>query len=593
MPVHRSVPFRFAAAAALSLSLIAGAEPSKEATSDPQLRAMIDEMARAKKLQLNNLEKPYFILYKSDAPDQLSIEASLGGLISSTRRRNSRAMVEVRVGDATFDNTNSLFSAGPRSVPFPLDDDYSALRTELWLATDAAYKGAIEQITRKRTALREVAEPDKTPDFAPAKPVQILETAPVLKIDQKRWEQVIQKVSGEFVNHPSISFSSVALRAISSTFRLVNSEGTVVRVPQELSEIGVRARALAPDGSYVWDHRFYTALHASDLPDEAQLRKDVEVMAAETEALSKAPLAEEYTGPVLFEQEAAAEMMAQVLTDALRIDRKPLTPAELSGRAPHFIDSVWSSRIGAKVAPDWLSIFDNPAEAKFQGKPLAGQFDVDEEGVPAQRVAFVEKGTLKAFLTTRQPVRNINASTGHARLEGAFGAEKPVFGNVFVQADNTVPENKLHAQLISIVKKSGLKFGVIVRRMDFPSTVNADELQNIFNQVQKSGVTRTLTTALVASRIYPDGHEELIRGLRFKDFSAKDLRDLEAASDHPYVLNYVNNGSSYNFADMPASATTSSLICPSLLFSSIDLDGAKDERNKPPAVPPPALTVSP
>ena len=492
-------------AGALSFLPSSQADTSSEVAKDSELRAMVDELARAKTLHLNNLDKPYFILYKADEPDHLSIRASLGGLISSSRSRNSQGTVEIRVGDANFDNTNCLFSGEPRSVPLPLDDNYAAVRTELWLASDGAYKLAVEQIARKRTALREVADPDKTPDLAPAKPVQIIEAVPSLKIDQGRWEQVISKLSGEFVKHPAVAFSSVDFRAISSTFRLVDSEGTIVRVPQELSEIGIRARALAPDGSYVWNHRFYTVLHASDLPGESQLAKDVEAVASETEALSKAPLADEFSGPVLFEQQAAAEMMAQVLTDALRIERKPLTPPELVSRAPHLMDSVWSSRIGAKVTPDWLSIFDNPAEAKYQGKPLAGQFDVDEEGVPAQRVTFVEKGTLKAFLTTRQPVRNINASTGHARLEGSFGAEKPVFGNVFVQAEHGVSEGQLKAQMLTMIKTRGLKYGVIVRRLDFPSTVNADELQNIFTQAQKGGITRTLTTALVAYRVYPDG----------------------------------------------------------------------------------------
>ncbi len=110
-------------------------------------------------------------------------------------------------------------------------------------------------------------------------------------------------------------------------------------------------------------------------------------------------------------------------------------------------------------------------------------------------------------------------------------------------------------------------------------------------QFQSSGYSRTLNPALLAYRLYLDGHEELVRGVRFKEFSARDLRDVDAASDHPYVLNYVNNGSSFNFSESPSDATTSSVICPALLFDSIDLGHAEYEQGKPPIVPPPPLVA--
>jgi hypothetical protein len=138
-----------------------------------------------------------------------------------------------------------------------------------------------------------------------------------------------------------------------------------------------------------------------------------------------------------------------------------------------------------------------------------------------------------------------------------------------------------------------LKYGIILRRLDFPSTASLEELQSMGRQLQKNGYSRTVMPPLLAYRVYPDGREELVRGLRFKDFSAKDLRDIDAASDHPYVLNYVNNGSSFNMADAGSNITTSSVICPSLLFGSIDLARAEDEAGKLPIVPAPALISQP
>jgi hypothetical protein len=561
--------------------------------ADAQLRAMVDELARSKTLQLNDLDKPYFISYSTDDSDQVYISASLGGLTSSTRLRFRQPRVEIRVGDYQFDNTNSIYTGNARLGLFPIDDDYQALRTQLWLSTDALYKASADQITRKRNALREIAEPDKTPDLAPAKPVQLIQPIASLKIDQKHWEQVLKQLSGRFAAHPSVIVSNVRMRVIFSTYRLVNSEGTVVRIPQDLSEITIRADGFAPDGTRVWNHAFLTVLHPSELPSAEEVAKQIDSIANETEALAKAPLGEEYSGPVLFEQEAAAQMMAQVLADAIRLQRKPLAPPGSNNARLQMVESVWASRVGAKVTPDWLTIFDDPREQQFRGTVLAGSYPVDDEGVPAARVPLVEKGTLKGFLFSREPVRDFNASNGHGRLPGAYGSEQAVIGNLFVQADGGVAESNLKAMLLEKVKAAGLKYGMILRRLDFPSTATLDQLQSMSRQLTKNGYSRTIFAPLLAYKVYPDGHEELVRGVRFKDFSAKDLRDIDAASDHPYVLNYVNNGGSVNLADVGSDVTTSSVICPSLLFGNVDLARAEDEAGKLPIVPPPALVPQP
>lgn len=581
-----------AAAGVCSSAWILSAErASADFRSDTQLRAMFDELTRSKNLKLNDLEKPYFIEYTVSDVDQVYVSASFGGLVESNRVHLRQPRLTIRVGDYKFDNTNSIYSGAEHFGLLPIDDDYQVLRSQLWLTTDALYKASAEQIAHKRAALREIQDPDTTPDLAAAKAIQVIQPAAVMQIDQKRWEQLLRQLSARFESYANVMNSEIGVRAISSTYRLVNSEGTVIRVPQRLSQIEVRSSGLASDGARVWNHQFITTLRPSELPSEDELEKIVNSTAAQTDALAKAPLAEDYSGPVLFEQEAAAEMMAQVMTDAIRIERKPLAPPGSSDRSVQAIESVWSSRIGAKVAPDWLSIIDNPREQQFHGTPLAGYYEVDDQGVPSQSVSIVEKGTFKNFLLSREPVRNFNASNGHGRLPGAYGAEQAVIGNLFVQSEQPVPEAQLKARLLQMAKAAGLKYAIVIRRLDFPSTANFRDLQNIAREMQKDGYARTLNVPLLAYRVYADGHEELVRGLRFKEFSAKDIRDLEAASDRPYVLNYMNNGSIFNLADFGSDATTSSVVCPSLLFSSLDLGQVEEEAGRLPIVPPPPFSA--
>ncbi len=570
------------------LTCAAADSANSNLSQDAQLRAMADEMLRSKTLVLNKLDKPYFIQYATSDTEEMVIAASLGGITHSTHVHVRQPDVIVRVGDYSFDNTNSIFAGRPRFGLFPLDDDYGAMRTSLWRTTDALYKSATDEITRKRNALREISDPDKTPDFAPAKAVQIIEPVTKFDLDKVSWQEALRNASNRFVAHPGVIASSLRIQVIGSTYRLVNSEGTTLRIPENLSELEIRASARSADGERVWNHRFLTTLDPHDLPKD-QLAKLADDIATQTEALVKAPKAEEYSGPVLFEGEAAAQIMAQILTDAVTLRRKPVIPPGANESALQLIESVWSSRAGSKVGPDWLTIFDDPLQEKYRALALAGHYTVDDEGVPAQRVELVEKGTFKGFLLSRAPVRKFNGSNGHGRLPGPFGSEEAAFGNLFVETAHPVPEAALKARLLDKVKSAGLKYGLLIRRMDFPSTATLGDLQSMGRQLQKNGIARTLNRPLLVYRVYADGHEELVRGLQFGDFSAKDLRDLDSASDQPYVFNYVNNGSSLNIADLRTDATTSSVICPSLLFESVDLSPAENEAGASPVVPPPAL----
>ena len=310
-------------------------------------------------------------------------------------------------------------------------------------------------------------------------------------------------------------------------------------------------------------------------------------VAADLEDLVKAPVAEDYSGPVLFEQEAAAQMLGAVLTDAVRLQRKPAAPP--GSNAGQVIESVWSSKMRSKVLPEWLSVVDDPLKEEFHGKVLSGTYKIDDEGVPAERVVLVDKGVLKGFLASREPVKSITVSNGHGRLPGPWGSELAVPSNLFIEASETTKESEMKAKLLERVKAAGLKYGILIRRLDFPSSASGEELQSMGRQLQKGGYSRTLNSPLLAYRVYPDGREELVRGLRFKDFSAKDLRDILLVSDQPYVFNYVTNGSGFDHADSGSSATTAAVIAPSVLLDSVDMARAEEEPGKLPLVPAPAL----
>jgi len=52
--------------------------------------------------------------------------------------------------------------------------------------------------------------------------------------------------------------------------------------------------------------------------------RSLKALASNVQTLVKAPMGESFTGPALFEPAAAAQLLAQLLGDNLRITRKPV-----------------------------------------------------------------------------------------------------------------------------------------------------------------------------------------------------------------------------------------------------------------------------
>ncbi len=163
------------AALCLTASLLAA-----QTAPDALLKAMKDELERSRTLQFSGLDKPYYIEYTVEDQRGFSVSASLGGILSRNSNHVRIPRTRVRVGDYTFDNSNYLYGdlGAGRGSELPLDDNYAVLRRSFWLATDQAYKGAVEAIARKRAALKNITQPEALPDFWKASPVQRIEPIP-------------------------------------------------------------------------------------------------------------------------------------------------------------------------------------------------------------------------------------------------------------------------------------------------------------------------------------------------------------------------------------------------------------------------------
>lgn len=554
------------------------------AQQDAVFDAMQTELKRSMTLTLNQLDKPYFLSYTVDDEHAWSAAATLGGLINSNVSDFRVPRLRMRVGDYNFDNTNwtGANAQGPRYDlrSFPIEDENPlVLRQFLWLATDSAFKGSLQSIARKRAALRNVTVSDVLPDFAPAKPyVEIRDYKPV-KFDDKTWVERIKKVSSVFSEFPALRNSGVEFSAVDSLHRFVSSEGTEVRLPEQTGSVEIQVSAQAADGMIVRDlATFYTRDITRMFPEE-ELMKSARAIGQRVLQIAAAPMGENYSGPILFEGAASPQLLAELLGRNLYISRKPVAAP---GSNPQSGTTELEGRRGVRIMPEFFDVVDDPTKALF------GHEDVDEEGVGEKPLSLVEKGVLKDFLRTRQPVRGYDESNGRARLPGSYGADVPMPTNLLVTAHETSSISDLKKKLLDLVQQRGLPYGMIVRKLDFPSSASIDEARKILTAGASGGSTRPVSMPLYAYRLYPDGHEELVRGERFRGVNARSLKDILAAGDDSTTFNYLDNGAPFALLGYGSGAAEVSVVAPSVLIDDLELTKVDDELPKLPIVPSPA-----
>lgn len=554
---------------------------------DPILRLMLEEIERSSALKAVSSDPLYYLEYALDDMRGFEYSASLGGLLSERRIRARIPRVTARIGSPEFDNTNHIYSSfysGSRFDPeqFPLDDDPLALRRAFWLATDRAVKGAIEAIARKRAALRNVTESEKLPDFSAAPPVRLEADLAWQAVDEGAWKARTIALSAIFREFPEIQDSSVDFYAMQSRAYFATSEGTAAAFLDPIFYVMARATAQAPDGMRLRNSAIIEALSPGDLPPETELRAQIRKTAEDLRALTQAPSGEAYAGPVLFEGSAGPQLLAEILGAALPATRRPVGQP---GQQTPFLPSAFEGRIGSRVLPEGFTVVDDPTLTSWKGRPLLGAYRLDAEGVVPRPLTVVEDGVLKAMLATRQPTRVTKESNGRARVPGNFGAKAAGLSNLIVTAPNPKPVRELREQLVRLATDRGRAYGIIVRQMDFPSTASLPELRRI-----AANTERPVSLPLRTYRLYPDGREELVRGLRFRGLGARSLRDILGAGDDAQAFNFLGSIAPFAVVGGANYVYPASVVAPSLLFDDLELERLEQDLPQRPIAPPPPLT---
>lgn len=565
------------------------------------MRAMEDELARSmKELKLDDEERPYYLSYLVKDVFLVNITADSGAIISNNENHNRNLIVDLRVGDYSFDNSNfmSLSSSNVSSrISHRLtkDDDYDMLRMGAWAATDRAYMAALDIMAKKKVALQNTVQTDVLPDFTKGSATSDVHRKAPFSVKKDELESMVDQLSGIFLNRNQIQKSKIILSVQIINSYYVNSEGTKSIEPSRASQLVITATTQAEDGMPVGNLLTYTAADPEELPDLKSLETDVNKMLDDLSLTCAAPVAEDYIGPVLFVGQAAGELFSQGIDDFLLAKRIPVVDnPQLGSVLALSMGNPFLNQIDRRVASKFLSVKAAPTLAEYKGRSLLGAYQADEEGVTSRDVLLIENGMLKELLTTRVPVKGFAQSNGHSR----GGAPAP--GVIHVTSSNALSTEQIKQELINILTEEGLSYGYMVKGLIPPAVETemsgSDIISSLLMQQGQSDPTQfKLTRPYSIFRVYTDGKEELVRGLEFRSHSINILKNIIATSDNEIVYDFPMNPSGVSSGIISVlasllgvegltSQTYATVITPSFLISEINLKKISGNYSKPPIV---------
>jgi predicted Zn-dependent protease len=572
---------------------------------------MRDEMARSKtRLELKipgtpQPQRPYYVEYRLLDLDVREVVAEFGSLVNSNHTRNRYMDVEARIGDYKLDSSNFVSDDAFRGFIGPtgsvgIDRDYDSLRQDLWIATDQAFKEAVETYSRKQAYLSSLARQSDIDDFAKAAPLQLIDPLVTPDWSNRNWEQEARETSATLRAFPQIYESRVTYYLVYATEYLLTSEGTEIRTNRCFAAIESGMNTLADDGMQI-NHMYAAyAPKPADLPSVDAVKKALNVTGSELMALRAAPPAQDYTGPVLFEARAAAPLLAQVLTPAINGARPPVsfTPVMeqlLTGLGGK---SDWVGRMGARVLPPGVSLVDDPSAKESHGTALLGAYAVDDEGVRAEKVTIVDNGNAKELLMSRRPGPDSDISNGHGR-SAFLNDAKPTMSNLFLKSSETLSPADLKKKFLDACRSEKLPYCLVVREMDNPSIslLHQDDFSELLASFGGGAGTGD-RLPLIVYKIYPDdGREEMIRGARIIGLNTRMLRNLGGIGNDDFVYNYMQSqvsgfaGTALGAFGSAQSGLPASLVAPSLLFDDLEVRGARGEPKRLPVLPAPPMTA--
>ncbi len=542
-----------------------GAAPDKRSPILDILKAENDREMAALRTQK---DPAHYLAYQLIEQRVVNLDSEGGALITDSDDTVRNLDVEVRVGTPQLDNTraladdnNGLNAPLTRRGIVPFGDDKQALSNALWLETDRRYREAVNALGYVRQDQSTLKVRTVAPDFSQEQAEVHVEAPTKLEFNKQQWIERLKRCSAKALKGQATRGTCSVVFQQNTTY-LVNSEGSQIQSSWTNAQLSVSAGVKADDGMNLsrLEQRFGRT--PADLPGDAVVDKMIATVTGDLNALHDAPLADPYVGPAILEGRAAGVFFHEVFGHRIEGHRqKDLTSGQ-----------TFASYVGKDIAPDWLSVYDDPSLVTLNGQQLNGFYRYDDEAVRARRVSLIDRGKLVGFLMGRNPIPGFANSNGHGRRSPGL---PPVArqGNLVVEVTKSVPRAELEKALIEEIKQQRRPYGMIFT-----------DISGGFTNTSAFAPQAFKVNPVMAYRLYPDGRRELVRGIDIGGTPLVALQSIRAASREVETFNGVCGAES---GWVPVSASA-----PSLLLERIEVEKGFVPPDRPPLLQPPAIRQS-
>ncbi|HCT94309.1 MAG: hypothetical protein A2X19_08095 [Bacteroidetes bacterium GWE2_39_28] len=518
----------------LALNITVLASLQGQGNNSILFKAMEDEMNRSKnELTLPNSPSPFFVAYTVGDISYTSVISSKGTTIYTKVSPKERLhSVNLYVGDSKFSSDYAYSGNGILTTSMTVtENNYDQLRRSFWQTSDIAYKMAVEVFNSKQNAIKSanLTEQEKNlPDMLPlAKPVvNVAQYAQNLATN--KYEELANKLSAELAKYNSIFDSRVEIDAIVSNYHYISTEGTKTVEPAGYVAVTFKGKVRNAKGQVLRDEEVLYSKTFETLPAEKDLTLAAAKFAAKLTALINSTEMEEYyLGPVLFIEDAAAQILAENLISPAGVFayRRPIQVMATAGR-PENVSArrdikALEERINKKVIDSRISVKNMTDSKTFGNTPLIGYYSIDAQGViPQKETSLIENGILRNLLSTRVPTKTSSASTGSLR----FGTRPRAIplevapGNLIISVKEGTTTEELKKNLIKAAIEEGLDYAYIVKK--------------IANQ----------TDQYIYKVFVKDGSETLVTGAEVTPVPLTKLKRVLGLNQNQKIYNYLYQG---------------------------------------------------
>lgn len=440
-------------------------EQPASAVTDGQLgdvifSAMEDEMKHVyKELSEKQKTEPLLIDYVLCHSRYSQAVASAGACTGITNYGTAnRVMADVILGDSMITSKIEIDNRQPTYIHHEMD--YASIRKALRKESIKAYTSAVENLDNKKNKLNDSPKPEKeisVPEFRKLPPVVWIGRSAVnenTSIDTMK--HLAERLSKVFLDYPELMNHKVYIRQRRFDHYRLTSEGQKIMIPESQLTIFADADIKTNNGLCITKEYRRHVSRIEDLPSERDIADELRQFAESIIKESKAKVVKNlYIGPVLYEGEAAVEIIA---------DNAIFYAHSYSYPERDMYDKKYLY-LGKKIFPKQLDVYQLGEDSIYNGVNLMGYNPVDANGQKPMTLKFIEKGILKNMLSKRAPSVGSNLYTGNEWFNTVGVSILPKFsaGILHIKSDEAIKYSKLRKLLLKSAKDQGFEYAYIVR----------------------------------------------------------------------------------------------------------------------------------